>query len=313
MAVEIRNPEPGPLDPGDADFELPETARSERLYAALAARQAPNDGPWPTQIVRSDDAYAETSLLVVADSLPHALRRAADVAAEALTEAQIDPGPVRLSIGAVHERDGANGGQRAAPGLGAAAPAPAVAPDECYARAWHVDDHLAQGALRRASLQILDELDEAVYDMRHGTPAGETLFVHDHLPPAFARVYDEAFLERFRVCLVVVGYKLGQDPALAPGCLAEEVALEVVRRLAARLIEDVDPEATSREALLGVFEVCGDEEVLDLFAMEERTDAALPGHDPVSRLLGRVDRRLEAWFDPLWEGRTGTVPHPICW
>ena len=61
LAVEIRNPDPGlDCEEGD-DVEMPESARSQRLYAALLARQASNDGPWPTQIVRGDDTYAETS------------------------------------------------------------------------------------------------------------------------------------------------------------------------------------------------------------------------------------------------------------
>jgi hypothetical protein len=312
LALEIRNPDPGP-DCEEGDVEMPESARSQRLYAALQARQASNDGPWPTQIVRSDDTYAETSFLVVAEDRGAALRVSADLADAALAEADIDAGPVSIAISAIGEHDEPD----AEHGLESSAcedgnAAVIVEPDEYYARGWCVDNPLAQGALKRAAMQILDELDEALHEVQHGTPVGDTDFVQDYLPPGFIPAYDERFLEGFRICLVVVGYKLAQDPAIRPGCLAEELALEVIRRLAADLLEESDTGEPSIHALRGVFEICEDDDVLDLYDMEEPADAAVHGHDRISRQMGKADMRVEAWFEPMWSGTDGATPHPAC-
>jgi hypothetical protein len=314
LAVEIRNPEPGVEYEDDADVEMPESARSQRLYAALLARQAPSDGPWPTQIVRSDDAYAETSFVVMAADRGAALRLSADLADAALGEADIEAGPVSISISGIDERDEPD----AEHGLESFASeeveaSSSVEPDEHYARSWCVDDPLAQGALKRAAIQILQDLDEAFHEVLHGTSVGDTDFVQDYLPAGFVPAYDERFLERFRTCLVVVGYKLAQDSAIRPGCLAEELALEVIRRLAAGLLEESETDEPSIGALRGIFEICEDDDVLDLYEMEEPADAAVHGHDPISRQMGKADMRVEAWFDPMWSGTDGTTPHPSCW
>jgi hypothetical protein len=314
LAVEIRNPEPDAKYEEDDDVEMPESARSQRLYAALQARQAPNDGPWPTQIVRSDDAYAETSFVVSAADRGAALRVSADLADAALAEADIEAGPVSISISGIDERDepDAEHGLESFANEEAEA-ATIVERDEHYARGWCVDDPLAQGALKRAAIQILEELDEAFHEVQHGTPVGDTNFVQEYLPAGFVPAYDERFLDCFRTCLVVVGYKLAQDPAIRPGCLAEELALEVIRRLAADLLEESQTGEPSIRALRGIFEICEDDDVLDLYEMEEPADAAVHGHDPISRQMGKADMRVEAWFNPMWSGTDGATPHPTCW
>jgi hypothetical protein len=313
LAVEIRNPDPGlDCEEGD-DVDMPESARSQRLYAALDARQASNDGPWPTQIVRSDDAYAETSFVVVAEDRGAALRVSAGLADAALAEAEIDAGPVSIAVSAIDEHDvpDAEHGLESSVGEDAAA-AVTVEPDEHYARGWWVDNPLAQGALKGAAMQILEELDDALHEVRHGIPVGDAFFVQAHLPAGFVPAYDERFLERFRICLVVVGYKLAQDPVIRLGCLAEELALAVIRSLAADLLEESDAGESAIGALSGVFEVCEDDDVLDLFDMEEPADAAVHGHDQISREMGKADMRVEAWFDPMWGGADGATPHPAC-
>lgn len=312
LAVEIQNPDPGPDYEQGGEVEMPDSARSQRLYAALQTRQASNDGPWPTQIVRSDDAYAETSFLVVAEDRGAALRVSAALADAALAEADIDAGPVSLAISAIDEHGEPDAEHGLEPSASDGNAFVIVEPDEHYARGWCVDDPLAQGALKRAAMQVLEELDEALHEVQHGTQVGDTDFVQDYLPAGFIPAYDERFLECFRICLVLVGYKLAQEPAIRPGCLAEELALEVIRRLAADLLEDSDTDEPSIHALRGVFEICEDDDVLDLYDMAEPADAAVHGHNEITRQMGKADMRVEAWFDPMWSGTDGATPHPTC-
>jgi hypothetical protein len=81
--------------------------------------------------------------------------------------------------------------------------------------------------------------------------------------------------------------------------------------LAVRLIEDAtawldmqgdlgelepDDVKAATDELRSIFE---DDHVLDLFDMKEPADAALSGHSDISRQLGIVDQRVEAWFRPF--------------
>jgi hypothetical protein len=313
LSVEIRNPEPGE-EPHDEDADLPDSARSQRLYEALDTRQPPSEGPWPTQIVRTDDGYAVTTFLVAAADRLGALQRGAEVTAAALADAEIDAGPFSLSISGLEEGDAPDPDHDLdfeGPEVDDEEAAEELEQDADFARAWGVDDPLAQGALRESAIAILDEVDGAFHEVLHGASVGETYFVEDYLPGAFSRAYDEEFLLRFRVCLVLMGYKLAQDPAIRPGCVAEMLALEVIRRRAHGRLEEVGADGEHIEALRALYEVGGDDGILDLYDMEEPADAAVHGHDP-TRAPGKVDMRVEAWFAPLWGGADGTAPHPVC-
>lgn len=313
LAVEIRNPEPGPQI--DEDAPIPETSRSARLYGAAIDAQEIERAGWPSMVVRDDDGYAEVHFLVSGESREAALRAAVELSTAALAEAEIEPGPMSVAVSTLEEGRAPDGDL--IPGgdeLDEDDDEPEVepvAPDANYARAWWVEDELARGALKQSAAQLLEEIMEAWHDVQHGQPVGETFFAVEHLPDGFAQAYDERFLLRFHACLVIVGYKLAQDPAIKPGCLAEELALAVIVNLAAELLREQGASAETLHALTGVYEICEDDDVLDLFRMEEPADAAVHGHDPVSRELGKADMRVEAWFDPMWR-TAGTSLHPIC-
>ena len=53
------------------------------------------------------------------------------------------------------------------------------------------------------------------------------------------------------------------------------------------------------DELQGLFDLAEDDDVPDLSAMAEPSDAAVAGHDPINRQLGIVDQRLEAWWQPF--------------
>ena len=61
------------------------------------------------------------------------------------------------------------------------------------------------------------------------------------------------------------------------------------------------------EEMTGLFELFQDDDVLDMFEMEEPADAALARHDPVNQQLGVADQRIEAWFDPVLDDE-----RPVC-
>jgi hypothetical protein len=58
--------------------------------------------------------------------------------------------------------------------------------------------------------------------------------------------------------------------------------------------------------LRSLFELFEDDDVLDLFDMEEPADAALAGQSWRNRQAGVADQRLQAWFRPFsWTIATG--------
>lgn len=96
------------------------------------------------------------------------------------------------------------------------------------------------------------------------------------------------------------------------GCVAEEI-------LAVRLIEGAEyrlemrrdegeiteeQEQAAAAELRGVFELFQDDDVLDMFEMEEPADAALAGHEPINQQMGVADQRIENWLRPFG----GTIP-----
>ena len=100
------------------------------------------------------------------------------------------------------------------------------------------------------------------------------------------------------------------DP-IAPGCPAEELALELIRQQAILALELVDAPSASLSATKGVYEVCEDDDILDLFAMQEPADAALALTNPINVMMGKADMRVQESFHPFYDGGRGFAPHPI--
>jgi hypothetical protein len=175
----------------------------------------------------------------------------------------------------------------------------------------YVDDLNARSALLDRGTVLVDEFSIAILDGR--------LVEHacDLAPAAFAQAIDERIaLDLFAAAVALIARL---SCGVAAGCVAEEI-------VAVSLLEDaavwfdmelergrIAPEdvAPGIDALQGVFSLFEDDDVLDLFAMEEPADAALAGHSPINRQTGVVDQRIEAWFRPFGGVvRTGHLHDP---
>jgi hypothetical protein len=186
-------------------------------------------------------------------------------------------------------------------------------PDPTFAAEWFVEDALAQGAFKHACITILDQLADAIADSVAPSPDLGDFGPVGMFPSGFRPALTPLLLEKMRVAATVIGWKLAQPgTAIPPSCVGEELALELIRREAIGALELVDAPESSIDATRGVFEVCQDSDILDLFDMQEPADAAVSLTDPVNTHLGKVDMRPEEWFKPFYGGvREGTAPHPL--
>lgn len=165
----------------------------------------------------------------------------------------------------------------------------------------HIDDLYARSALRRAGFILLD-------DFRSAFLSGHEAFV-DHarmvVPRAFEPAVDLQLAAGLHAATAALMARLsvGEPPA----CIAEEILVVHLIEVAELLLVDVDDSLTDDErreveaveALKGVFDLCGDRDVMFMFDMEDPADAAVAGHSPVYRIAGVADQRVEAWFAPF--------------
>lgn len=171
--------------------------------------------------------------------------------------------------------------------------------DALYFLAEWIDDLHARRALLRAGTELVDEF-------RQATLGGSAVeYAEDLAPPAFAAAVDDRVaLDLFAAACVLMS-RLSADEAA--GCVAEEIVAVGLVRDAAILLEgwceagEIQKAATkeAKAALWSIFDLFGDMDVLEMFKMKEPADAAIAGHAPVSQRLGRVDQRVEAWFEPF--------------
>ncbi len=168
-----------------------------------------------------------------------------------------------------------------------------------------IDDLHARQALVHGGVVLVDEFR---YQRLNGDPIAHAA---ELVPPAFAEAVDEALaLDLFAAAVALMARLSDGHPA---GCVAEEI-------LAVRLIEHAtahlemradngelteDETSSAVEALRGVFELFEDDDVLNMFDMEEPADAALAGHNPINVRMGVADQRIENWFTPFG-GTTAT-------
>lgn len=189
---------------------------------------------------------------------------------------------------------------------------PLFSPDPGFAEQWAVEDPLAQGALKYGAVKVLDLLREAVdelsaprSDLGDFGPLG--LF-----PAGLRPALTPLMVEKLYVAAVVVGWKLAQPgPPLVPVSLGEELALELIRREAVSGLELIGADRASIASTRGLYEICEDDDVLDLFAMREPADAAVARESPVNQMMGKADMRVERWFDVFYGGGRGAL-HPFC-
>lgn len=162
-----------------------------------------------------------------------------------------------------------------------------------------IDDLYARRALRDGGAVLVDEFR---YQLLHDNGPG---WAAELVPPAFAEAVDQGLALNLYSAAVALMARLSEGAAA--GCVAEEI-------LAVRLMEEaesfLDADVTegrrtreqadaSRAAFNGLFALFEDDDVLDMFEMEEPADAAMAGHTPRAAQLGVADQRLEAWFRPF--------------
>ena len=170
-----------------------------------------------------------------------------------------------------------------------------------------VDDLNARAALLRAGMVVVEAFRDALLAGEGVAHAAAKI-----VPPAFSQAVDERIAIDLYAATVALMARLSADePA---GCVAEEVvAVRVIGEGRAWLRQredegglehdEVETASVEMNELFGLFQ---DDEVLDLFEMEEPSDAALALHDPVKQQAGYVDQRVQSWFTPFgWTAPTG--------
>jgi len=162
-----------------------------------------------------------------------------------------------------------------------------------------IDDLNARCALIEAGGFLLDEFRYAILAGRSVEHARELV------PDAFTSAVDEQLALNLFAAAVALMARLSCGNAA--GCLAEEVvAVALLNEADAWLELQVDKGKLERDdaqaaagQLHGIFELFEDDDVLDLFKMEEPADAAVAGHSWINRQAGVADQRVEAWFRPF--------------
>jgi hypothetical protein len=159
---------------------------------------------------------------------------------------------------------------------------------------------------------VLDAIEEARAETTNSTPDAGDFGPLGIFPSGIRPALTPLLVDKIYTAAIIVGWKLAQpgDP-IAPGCPAEELALELIRQQAILALELVEAPSASLSATKGVYEVCEDDDILDLFAMQEPADAAIALTNPINAMMGKADMRIEEWFRPFYNGGQGFAPHPI--
>lgn len=170
-----------------------------------------------------------------------------------------------------------------------------------------LDDLLARKALLHAGTILVDEFRDQIL-----SGEGPGYAANELVPPAFASAVNERLtLDLYAASVALMARLSSDEPA---GCVAEEILAVAVMEQAKVWLElrEADGEISTAESraaadeMRGLFELFEDDDVLDMFAMEEPADAALAGHDPIKLELGVADQRIESWFLPFgWTAPTG--------
>jgi hypothetical protein len=153
---------------------------------------------------------------------------------------------------------------------------------------WMGDNHPA--ALHTAAITLTQEMLDIVCSLESNAdddqfePGGT--FIVDYLPSTYATRHDNVFAKRFLACVMAVTWKLGQRTEFSLSCLAEELALNAMIKLAEKDLEQQGEE----HDFDGLRSAVEDEDFLFLFD---------PANDGVADLagLGMAHMRFDEWFD----------------
>jgi hypothetical protein len=163
-----------------------------------------------------------------------------------------------------------------------------------------IDDLHGRQAVCDASSILVDEFR---YQVLAGTAPEHA---RELVPPAFRQAVDEQLALNLFAAAVALTVRLAHGHA--PGCVAEEVlALELIELATGQLetaverrqLTENEGHEAARAIASGIFELCEDDDVLEMSDMREPSDAAFARHDPVKVARGVVDQRLESWFAPF--------------
>jgi hypothetical protein len=170
----------------------------------------------------------------------------------------------------------------------------------------YIDDLNARRALISAGTVLVDEYRMALLGGRG------IEFAQNLVPDAFEPAVTEFLALQLYAAAVALLVRLSDgQPA---GCVAEEIiAVELMGRAESWIEMEMETgRITYEEAehatpmLRRLFELFEDDDVLDLFDMEEPADAALAGQSWRNQQAGVADQRIQAWFQPFsWTIATG--------
>ena len=157
----------------------------------------------------------------------------------------------------------------------------------------------ARKALIDAGIVLVDEFR---YQHLLGDPVAHA---RQLVPHAFEAVVDEALaLDLYAAAVALMARLSDGHPA---GCIAEEIlAVALIEHATFRMelrvdegeLSDSEASAASAE-MRGLFELFGDDDILNMFEMEEPADTALASHDSINVQMGVVDQRAVNWFTPF--------------
>jgi hypothetical protein len=163
-----------------------------------------------------------------------------------------------------------------------------------------LDDLPSRQAILEAGSILVDEF---AHQVAHGRAIAHA---QEIVPPAFAdAVTARLAVDLFSAAVALIARLMNDAPA---GCVAEEiVAVRLIEEAKASLDIASDAGLLERDVamkaaaeLSSLFDLFQDDDVLRLFAMREPADAAVAENHPISRQMGVVDQRIEAWFEPFW-------------
>jgi hypothetical protein len=184
-------------------------------------------------------------------------------------------------------------------------------PDPAFAAGWFVDDALAQGALKHASIVVLDMINEAASEAAKADPELDDFGPLGIFPTSIRNLLTPQLIEEIKLAAVIVGWKLAQPGTpIPPGCIAEELALELIREEAVISLELVEASATTVDATKGVYEVCVNGNIPDFFESHAPAYHALAAHYSVKDQIDGTDVRLAQWFKPFFGSQIGGGIHP---
>jgi hypothetical protein len=183
-------------------------------------------------------------------------------------------------------------------------------PDPNFASGWFVNDPLAQGGLKHASIVVLDEIEQAQEEAERPDPDPGEFGPLGVFPDSVRPALTPWLIQKIHAAALIIGWKLAQPgTAIPPGCIAEELALELIREQADASLELNGAPPTSVDATKGVYRVCLHGNLSNYFRNQSPSDIALAANYSI-QAVENSNARLNKWFRPFFPGQIGAAVHP---